>query len=149
MLYLSDDTDDDDEDGDYDYDNGDDSDTEEDVDSEVEGIASVFFDPADPIGFQTVPEYQTNLVGRTEGGHHTKFAGALPKKWSRVTNQIADLDVVCTDFGFEITFLTSPLSEIKVFGMYLRLLCSFKVLSVCYLLLGFIFPLQAPKTCCL
>lgn len=121
------------------------------MDSEVEGIASVFFDPADPNGFQTDAEesVQTNLVGRTEGGHHAKFAGALPKKWSSGTNQIADLDVVCTDFGFEITFLTCPLSEIKVFGMYLRLLCSFKVLSVCYLLLGFIFPLQAPKTCCL
>ncbi|XP_074470657.1 zona pellucida sperm-binding protein 4-like [Sebastes fasciatus] len=54
-----------------------------------------------------------------DGGFHMGFvdAPAPPRSWTTSTSPSSSgLDVVCTDFGFQITLLTGSLSDVKVLG---------------------------------
>lgn len=104
---------------DYNYEDGDFSDAEDDF-SEVEGIASVSFDSLAQNGLKTTKEDSdgSDMPDKMEGGSRAPYAGN-PGRWSGRSSQTGDLDVVCSDHGFEVTFLTSPLSDVSVLGMYL------------------------------
>ncbi|XP_056877272.1 uncharacterized protein LOC130518575 [Takifugu flavidus] len=86
----------------------------EDAFSEVEGIATVSFDSSVQNGLQIIDEDSDHLsvTDEMEGGSPTGF----PQKWSGKSSQTSDLDVVCTKYGFQVTFLMCPLSEVKVLG---------------------------------
>lgn len=103
----------------YDYEDGDFSDAEDDF-SEVEGIASVSFDSLAQSGLQMTEEDSdgSDMPDEMEGGSRARYAG-YPLRWSGRSSQTRDLDVVCSDNGFEVTFLKCPLSDVSVLGMYL------------------------------
>lgn len=86
----------------------------------MEGIATVSFDSSVPNGLQIIDEDYDHLsvTDEMEGGSRTGF----PQKWSGKSSQTPDLDVVCTDYGFQVTFLMCPLNEVKVLGMHLSTL---------------------------
>lgn len=53
-------------------------------------------------------------------GLQVNFEDEPPMSWPGSCNPTAsDLEVVCSESGFQITLPTGPLSEVKVFGMYL------------------------------
>lgn len=83
----------------------------------MEGIATVSFDSSVQNGLQIIDEDydHLSLTDELEGGSRTGF----PQRWSGRSSQTSDLDVVCTNYGFQVTFLMSPLSEVKVLGMLL------------------------------
>lgn len=58
--------------------------------------------------------------GGVDRGFQVKFEDEPPRSWPGSCNPTAsDLEVVCSESGFQITLPTGPLSEVKVFGMYL------------------------------
>lgn len=100
----------------YNYEDVDFSDAE-DAFSEVEGIATVSFDSSAQNGLQIIEENidHLDIPDEMEDGSQT----GSPKRWSGWSSQTPDLDVVCTDYGFQVTFMMGPLSEVKILGMYL------------------------------
>lgn len=123
------------------------SDAEDDF-SEVEGIASVSFDSLAQNGQQTTEEdsdYSATL-DKMEEGSRTRYAG-YPVKWSGRSSQAHDLDVVCSDNGFEITFLTCPLSDVNVLGTYLIPILPLKHHFDKRMLPPSCGPLQEPTSC--
>lgn len=84
----------------------------------MEGIATVSFDSSGQNGLQTIEGDFGGLDGPEEmGGSQVLFAGS-PSRWSGRFSQLPDLDVVCADYGFQVTFLMNPLSEVKVLGRF-------------------------------
>lgn len=83
----------------------------------MEGIATVSFDSSVQNGLQIIDEDfdHLSLTDEMEGDSRTGF----PQKWSGRSSQTPDLGVVCTDYGFQVTFLMGLLSEVKVLGMHL------------------------------
>lgn len=105
---------------DYNFEDGDFSDVEDDF-PEVEGIASVSFDSLGQNVQLTTEEDSDGSDRRfkVEGGISGARHAGYPRRWSGRSSQTRDLDVVCSDYGFEITFLTCPLSDVNVLGKYL------------------------------
>ncbi|XP_065326173.1 zona pellucida sperm-binding protein 4-like [Pelmatolapia mariae] len=92
----------------------------EDVVLEAEGVASsenidsdVDYDDLD-IDDSRPTRYGGGGVDR---GLQVKFEDEPPRSWPGSCNPTAsDLEVVCSESGFQITLPTGPLSEVKVFG---------------------------------
>lgn len=100
----------------YNYEDVDFSDAE-DVFSEVEGIATVSFDSSAQNGLQIIEENFDHLEIPDEMEDGSRMRS--PQRWTSRTSQTPDLDVICADYGFQVTFMMGPLSEVKVLGMYL------------------------------
>lgn len=61
-----------------------------------------------------------NLASGLGGGFHVEFVDAPPRSWAAGTSQSStDLEVDCSDVGFQITLPTASLSNVKVLGMHL------------------------------
>lgn len=86
----------------------------------MEGIASVSFDSLAQNGLPTTEEDSdgSDMPDKMEGVSRARNAD-YPVRWPGRSSQTHDLDVVCSDYGFEVTFLTCPLSDVSVLGMYL------------------------------
>lgn len=93
----------------------------------MEGIASVSFDSPAQNGLQTSEEDSdgSDMLDKMEGGSSRPHSAV---RWSGRSSQTHDLDVVCSGSGFKVTFLTSPLSDVSVLGMYLMLILPSKYL---------------------
>uniref|UniRef100_A0A3Q0TE75 ZP domain-containing protein n=1 Tax=Amphilophus citrinellus TaxID=61819 RepID=A0A3Q0TE75_AMPCI len=97
----------------------------EDAVIEAEGVStSENFDPDVDYDDLDIDDYgPTNFASSTDGGFQVKFEDEPPKSWLGSCNPVAsDLEVVCSETGFQITLPTGQLSEVKVFGSEDRLL---------------------------
>lgn len=134
----------------YSYDDDEDFlDTEEDF-PEVEGIATVSFDSPAQNEMQTPEEDfdHVDMPDDMEDGFQEVFAGS-PRKWAGRSTQIPDMDVVCTEYGFQVTFL-SPLTEVKVLGMCLSSVNINHHCDICVCLFSLCFvSFQEQRKCCL
>ncbi|XP_005457331.1 zona pellucida sperm-binding protein 4 [Oreochromis niloticus] len=91
----------------------------EDVVLEAEGVASSenFDADVDYDDLDIDDSRPTHYGGGVDHGVKVKFEDEPPRSWPGSCNPTAsDLEVVCSESGFQITLPTGPLSEVKVFG---------------------------------
>uniref|UniRef100_A0A3B4FQ28 Zona pellucida sperm-binding protein 4-like n=1 Tax=Pundamilia nyererei TaxID=303518 RepID=A0A3B4FQ28_9CICH len=94
----------------------------EDVVLEAEGVASSenFDSDVDYVDYDDLAvddSRPTHYGGGVDRGFQVKFEDEPPRSWPGSCNPTAaDLQVVCSESGFQITLPTGPLSEVKVFG---------------------------------
>ncbi|XP_070841116.1 zona pellucida sperm-binding protein 4-like [Chaetodon trifascialis] len=107
----------------------------EDVAPEVEGASTIDdFDPFTDDRFDVVDSNPRHMASSTDGGFQVEYVDAPPRSWTSGTDggsqmefvdlspktwtgqSSTELDVVCSEAGFEVTLPMGPLSEMKVLG---------------------------------